>query len=352
MGSKSGYKLAVLAAMGLRSGIGADAVLLNDAGPWGHVWGVLADPARCRRVAEIIRGWKDEDPRALWERLREEHRGTWDGWTGTDESEHAAGWILQSRWTMGDGRLCQAPGASDTIFPAAGIPTIAHRLESVAAWLQLSASNRLISADWNEAGEWRNTGKGGTTHGGAEFATPAGKVASDTEGVAAWLSVAAGAYEYGNVRTGMCKERWIGKPGGFGNSGGDIKPVREWLPGRVESIPPGLAVYPGSAMDLDPGDGLPDGCYTYIDPPYQGTTGYSAKLARKDVLALAQRWADAGALVCVSEAEPLPLEGWTHIEITSTRVGQKRTFSKQQREWLTVSRDVGWRPAVQREMFG
>ena len=52
---------------------------------------------------------------------------------------------------------------------------------------------------------------------------------------------------------------------------------------------------------------------------------------------VARRWSDAGAVVCVSEAEPLPLDGWHHVEITGARVGQKRTFSKQKREWLTMN---------------
>ena len=32
------------------------------------------DAAMLQRVAEIIRGWADEEPRALWERLRAESR--------------------------------------------------------------------------------------------------------------------------------------------------------------------------------------------------------------------------------------------------------------------------------------
>ena len=91
--------------------------------------------------------------------------------------------------------------------------------------------------------------------------------------------------------------------------------------------------------------------YVYIDPPYSGTTGYAAKMPRETVLEVARRWSDAGAVVCVSEAEPLPLDGWHHVEITGARVGQRRTFSKQQAEWLTMNREPVEVPAVQEVLF-
>ena len=49
------------------------------------------------------------------------------------------------------------------------------------------------------------------------------------------------------------------------------------------------------------------GAILYLDPPYQGTTGYAdgATLTRAEVLAAAGRWRDAGCAVGVSEAEPL-----------------------------------------------
>ena len=80
-----------------------------------------------------------------------------------------------------------------------------------------------------------------------------------------------------------------------------------------------------------------------------------ADLPRSEVVALARRWHDAGARVYVSEAEPiadLVGDGWHAVEITSQRVGQKRTFSKQQREWVTCSVEPAWRPAEQTSMFG
>jgi len=69
------------------------------------------------------------------------------------------------------------------------------------------------------------------------------------------------------------------------------------------------------------------------------------------VLAVARRWSVAGAVVCVSEAVPLPLDGWYHVEITDVRKGQKRTFSKQRTEWLTMNREPAEVPCVQGAFF-
>ena len=100
---------------------------------------------------------------------------------------------------------------------------------------------------------------------------------------------------------------------------------------------------------------LPPDVVVYIDPSYVGTTGYASDLPRADVVALARRWAAAGATVCISEAEPIPelvAEGWHAVRIDGERVGQKRTFSKQQAEWLTLNRAPAWVPSVQQGLFG
>lgn len=68
------------------------------------------------------------------------------------------------------------------------------------------------------------------------------------------------------------------------------------------------------------------GAVVYIDPPYLGAPRYAALLPRFGLLDLAVRWADAGARVAVSEAEPLPLPGWTHRRLPSRKP-----------EWVTAS---------------
>ena len=75
MGNKAGYADSILDALGLRSGSGADAYLWAEADP--DVRALLRaypDAAMLTRIAEIIRGWADEEPRALWERLRAERK--------------------------------------------------------------------------------------------------------------------------------------------------------------------------------------------------------------------------------------------------------------------------------------
>ena len=104
------------------------------------------------------------------------------------------------------------------------------------------------------------------------------------------------------------------------------------------------------ARAVDPPQ-LPPGSVVYIDPPYVNTTGYAHDLGREAVCELAERWASAGAWVVISEAEPLAELGWHQVEITGERVGQKRTFSKQQREYLTMSQPPLWRPSIQSTLF-
>lgn len=73
-------------------------------------------------------------------------------------------------------------------------------------------------------------------------------------------------------------------------------------------------------------------------PPYEQTTGYGATLPRPDVLTLAARWQAAGCVVAVSEAEPLPLPGW-HAHSLPRPHGVVRSWSRQQAEYLTISRE-------------
>ena len=247
MGSKRGYAAAILECLGLRPGQGAD----------GYLWCEPDDGCRAMLIAygdrglldeaaAIIRGWADEEPRALWERLR--------------------------------------------------------------------AEGPIRGADGGE--------------------------------VARWAFVAGAAFIQGDPSTA-----YAGDPGANGGRMGD---VRTRTAARLDALPdqPPTAIA-ADARAVDPAR-LPEGSVVYIDPPYVGTTGYTHDLGRAEVVTLARRWADAGALVVVSEAEPvsaLVAEGWHAVEITGCRVGQKRTFSKQQREWITMSRPPAWTPSVQESLF-
>jgi len=329
MGSKNGYATAILNVLGLRSGQGAEAVLLCDAGPWAKVWQVLVDPQGCRDVAAVIRGWIGEDARALWDRLWAEPVA--DGWGSRD----VAAWFWINAHSLGN-------------IPAT------HNGER---WVGVGGGLHFDSPESRKArGCWGGTlgGKGclerieaaapwppsSIVHGDAAAVSP--------RDVAAWIWKAGNSYRRGDPSSGFddaaarvaSGAKWGADTTAAALRSLDTPPV--WPP---------TAIAHADAQQVPVPERLPPGSVVYIDPPYQGTTGYADDLPRAQVLALAQRWAEAGALVCVSEAEPLALEGWHHVEITDCRVGQKRTFSKQKREWLTLSQPPAWVPERQADMF-
>lgn len=119
---------------------------------------------------------------------------------------------------------------------------------------------------------------------------------------------------------------------------------------KAGSLPATIAP---DARTIDPPT-LPPGTVVFCDPPYQNTTPYAHDLPRAEVVTLARRWAAAGATVAISEAEPIPelvAEGWHAVDITGQRVGQKRTFSRQQAEWVTLNRPPAWIPPKQGSLF-
>ena len=118
--------------------------------------------------------------------------------------------------------------------------------------------------------------------------------------------------------------------------------------GRLQAMPwPTTTVHHHDVREVEP---IP-GAVVYLDPDYDGTTGFEHSLPRAEVLALAWRWHRAGAVVVVSEAGPLPMEGWYHLEITSARTSTPRNWSRQHREWLTMNREPVSVPATQLGMF-
>ena len=252
MGAKTGYADVILRVLGLRPGGQAAHYLWAepDAGVR-----LLLEAYRSRELAtaaaDIIRGWKDEHPRELWERLRDE--GPVKG-------------------------------------PAVDAREVA-RAEVLGVW-----SFRQSQPE-------------------------SGFVASEA-----------------HDRPGC--------PGG--------RPSTATMAESLANAPTLPATITDDARKLEPPQ-LPAGTVAYMDPPYLNTTGYAHDLGRPEVIRLAERWQAAGAHVCISEAEPIPellAQGWHAVEITGERVGQKRTFSKQQREWLTLSHPPAWKPSVQLGLFG
>jgi hypothetical protein len=320
MGSKSGYADVILRVLGLVPGQRAERYLWCEPDPGVRLLlEAYRDAGLAKAAAAIIRGWAAEDPRALWERLRAEGPPRLPD--GGAEAGEVARWAVTGRWSVRTGQpqsgyagpdVWDNPNAASIADTFGCTPTLPATVRpdardvdprEVARWLRLISANRLINVAWNDAArDWRNTGIGGTTHGGSEFCTPIDALADACGAVA-------------------------------------------------DSLP--AAITP-DAREVDPGPALPPGTVVYADPPYLGTTPYASDLPRADVVALARRWAAAGAVVCISEAEPIPelvAEGWHAVRIDGERVGQKRTFSKQQAEWLTLNRAPAWRPSVQGGLF-
>jgi hypothetical protein len=209
--------------------------------------------------------------------------------------------------------------------------------------------------------EWKNTGEGGYVHGGENFCTKVGTLA---DGFAALPGVEArevARFALGMVwsvpkdkgwhKSGFCGPGHVSKSGKVPFPSGTT--YCRHIDARFSRTPTLPALITDDARPLEPVD-LPPGTVAYMDPPYKDTTPYAHLLPREDVVSMARRWADAGATVCISEAEPIPAlmaEGWHAVEITGERVGQKRTFGGTQ-EWLTLNREPSWRPSVQSDLFG
>ncbi len=317
MGAKTGYADTILRVLGLMPGQRAERYLWCEPDPGVRLLlHAYRDAALAKAAAAIIRSWAAEDPRALWERLRAE------GPPRLPDGEVDAGEV--ARWAFTTARTHQsgggfAPEAYDdparTGWPGAGPPRVV-------------LASRI------------------TEHGTLPAAIAPDARQVDPREVARWavshaLTGMSGGYDCASERAAR-GERW----------GGD---VRDFVPNRMSRIDAMPATIAPDARAIDPGPALPPGTVVYADPPYLNTTGYAADLPRAEVVTLARRWAAAGAVVCISEAEAIPelvVEGWHTVRIDGERSGQKRTFSKQQAEWLTMNRPPAWTPSVQGALFG
>ena len=262
MGNKAGYADVILRVLGLRPGQGhTDGTRYLWCEPDAGVRLLLhayTDRELATAAAEIIRSWKDEDPRALWERLRAEGPATCpEGLTARE----VARLLTIMRWAY------------------ANVPI---------------------------------------GHNGEHFTIPANGPNSP---------LTFGANNFGSTLT---TARGLS---------------------RAPTLP--ATIHP-DARAL-PAPTLPPGTVAYMDGPYENTTSYAHLFPRAEQVEVARRWDAAGATVCISEAEPIPelvADGWHKVEITGERKGQRRTFSKQQREWLTMNRAPSWTPSVQGSLFG
>jgi len=308
MGAKTGYADVILRCLGLYPGQGAEHYLWCE--PEAGVRLLLhayRDRALATAAADIIRSWKEEEPRALWERLRAEGPAV----CPPVDPREVARWLTVSAWSHASNAWGHGAGVV-----ASGQPNRRPGCDA----LSRSIHSGLLSTIAEDARE------------------------VDPREVARWIQRAVWSYEQGNVRTGFV---------GPGDRRQDTTATATaTATARISLDLP--ATIAEDAREVDPPQ-LPPGVVVYIDPPYQGTTGYAHLFPRSEWLPVVRRWRDAGALVVVSEAEAIPelmSEGWHAVRIDGERRGQKRTFSKQQAEWLTMSESPKWRPSVQGQLFG
>lgn len=397
MGNKHGYAGVILDAMGLRPGQGSESYLWCEADP--DVRNLLVaytQPALLRAVADVLRGWKDEEPRALWTRLRDErrarkaalpldqsvaewmflHHGSFsgkdiEGGIGRPQGAGSGdcgpdftGSIRPSLDIVHDAaeRLATGPG-----WPPVAVTSSAPSVEEVAGWLAYVARSHHGSGGFCPPFRQATPAEradGHTVHTYYQPDAPASAVdrlaalpwprtcitsrAPTAEEVAGWLVVAGGSMMgLGNGAFGGNLEGWENGEHGNGTS---KRPLLARLPESVDR----LAKVSARPTEPTPGVDL-EGCVVYMDPDYVGTTGYAATMPRAEVVRLATSYAAAGALVVVSEAVAIPeltVLGWEAVDIAGERRGQKRTFSKEQGEWITMSRPPVNRPSIQHQLFG
>lgn len=329
MGSKAGFSEVIAAALGLRGGIGADHFVWCESDP--DVRALLRaypDADMLRRIADIIRGWKDEEPRALWERLRVERKAR--NLQATHDVAETASWIYVHNVSH-----LQTPGPDGMrgfVHPEEGGRYGAGREETAARCHRL-----------------------------AEYAS--NEVASGFERVAEWAILSTWAYRKGEPESGFNPGVAVDRPStetanaAYARHAGleaDLfRPaagVSRWPPVAVLATLPDAAEL--SALLGTPGD--LEGVVVYSDPDYRDTTGYLST-CREIIPDLALGWAAMGATVCVSEAVPveeLTAHGWHAIDITGGRRGQTRTFARVATESLTMNVEPKHRVATQVSMFG
>ena len=317
MGSKVGFADAVLRVLGLRPGQGAERFLWCD--PDDGVRLLLhsyADSELAAKAAATLDSWLSRDPRELWDQLRAE------GPVIAPESPtptELARWLYLARTAYG--RMPEAVGKvyDNDLARGRRAPTVAlsesmgrrvhiqqanvcrdGRIDprEYARWLTIVSGNKMIPIAYDPSkGKWVNASpkSGGISYNKMDRVNP----------------------RPDSSRVG--EERQL--------SGVTFADARKVSPQNI-------------AESLSGDDSLPEGTIAYIDPPYVNTAGYLDDLSRKDVVKMAKEWSDAGAIVAISEAEPigeLVGEGWNKQEITWARKGSARTFSRQQSEWITIN---------------
>jgi len=375
LGSKSGYVNALAGLSGVYLGHGAERVILAEPDDGCRAMLIAySQPELLLEVAGVIRGWKDEEPRPLWERLREEGpiKGVPEVWHGGSGSCRVAdaGSPQLSRLSAGERLrdltgLPHPPKDRRTDSRHHGPPR--HPLPPPLARTHVYSDCRTLDpaafdVDWSRAV---------ILHDGPYFG--AKSVAAPTE-IAPHVLEAVHAALPGadpRVRLDLAEELtgalWVAER--VQEAGGEPDPDGgAALPDLAQS---------GMGLEAPPFEVLRDLCLALTDGgDVQGAelwaaryalsyqhpegnrraerraevadwerwerkiTGYGHPYPRHEQVEVINRWAATGALVMVCESVGLAseLDGeWWEVDITHTRKGQKRTFGAT-REVVTMSR--------------
>lgn len=291
MGGKRRLAREILALLDLHPGRPVPCIL-GDASWWGWVWPTCLDPVTGPEVSTMLRFWRGHDPRALWFWLR-------DVGPMPSRVEAAAQLLwLQARAASGvpvwwDGtEVLAAPGPGRERQPAA---------DRGANGLRLVASTH---------------GNGQPPGAPYDAGCKGSLLASDGRGVPR---------EAGHKQ--MRSEG--GKSGGIVDPG-TIATRLDAIRAAVRRVgAPRIVHTDALTLVTECAPRLGAAGRWYLDPPYQGATGYPASCSRDEVLRIADTAARYGGRVVLSEAVGLAAElghGWSQVQL---RDGKKP-------EWVTL----------------
>ena len=315
MGGKRRLAREILALLDLHPGRPVPCIL-GDASWWGWVWPTCLDPVTGPEVSAMLRFWRGRDPRALWFWLRD---------VGPMESRVEA--AAQRLWL-------QARAAS-------GVPVWWEGTEVLAA--PGPGRERQLAADRGANGLRLVA----TTHGNGQppgvpydAGCKGSLMASDGRGIpreaghkglhnriVQWS-------EDGGVRPnagkGYHRGGEDGERGGCIVDPGTIATRLDAIRAAVQRVGAPRIVHPDAlALVTEWAPRVGAAGRWYLDPPYQGATGYPATCPREKVLVIADTAARHGGRVVLSEAVGLAAElgrGWSQVQL---RDGRKP-------EWVTL----------------
>ena len=347
-----------------------DRLVLADASTWGWVWPVLLGPEG-PRVAAILRGWQTArtdwsvgDARELWTWLASQPPSgdpAWDAaqwlWLQARAASGVPVWHTGQRFEQADHDTGRTVAAGQTGDPAWQMGKTEGRTASQPVeqkgWRMGEELKKARRGDQPGSDDGRPAGQRGLWQMGNERGgtKPAKEKGTNRAGAGGIVRPATVADRLDAVRAAGWSSSRAGPGGGPGiYQGGGNEPWRHPSTmgdrlDRIHASTDRVIALHVRAEDLDLLEiGDPTEMVVYLDPPYAGATGYEAAFPRDAVLAFALRCLELGAVVGVSESEPLDLPGWHHLDLTPHGTGKA--------EWLTLSRPPVITPAVQGKLFG